>query len=165
MPKRLIIGLAAVSALLFFVSIFLGSSGETEGDPDTGQKIANVLFPISVLLALVLIGIIVVSSVSPSAPGRSAMTRYSESTRRRLVRWAGSSAPSGRWFSSVAGCGDDDSSAGRAAAEAAPYCEFAAELDAMQTQPTEEQLDRIVSVAPADNRIRRRHIRRGGDDR
>ena len=51
---------------------------------------------------------------------------------------------------SVAGCGDDESSAGRVAAEAAPYCEVAAELAAMQTQPTMEQLDRIVSVAPAD---------------
>ncbi len=30
----------------------------------------------------------------------------------------------------------------------AAYCEFAAELAAMQTQPTAEQLDRIVSVAP-----------------
>jgi len=63
MNKKMIVSLAATSALLFLISIPLGSSGVTEGDPDTAQQIANVLFPLSILLALVVLGIVVVSAL------------------------------------------------------------------------------------------------------
>ena len=79
------------------------------------------------------------------------MTRGSESARRRPRPLTGVIGATGAMlFLTVAGCGDDGSSAGRVAADVAPYCELAAELDAMQTQPTTEQLERVVSVAPAD---------------
>jgi len=50
---------AAFTTVCFVLSAALGSAGTTEGDPDTGQQIANITFPATFagLLVLVLIGI------------------------------------------------------------------------------------------------------------
>ena len=63
MPKKLIATLGGVAVVLFLVSIALGSSGEIEGEAGTGQQIANVTFPIAVLLAFAVIVILAVSAV------------------------------------------------------------------------------------------------------
>jgi hypothetical protein len=40
---------ATLTFVCFVLSAALGSSGTIEGDPDTGQQIANVTFPIFVI--------------------------------------------------------------------------------------------------------------------
>ncbi len=62
MPKRLITILGGSAVVLFIVGALLGSSGTTDGDPDTAQQISNVVFPIAVLLGLVTLIVIAVSA-------------------------------------------------------------------------------------------------------
>lgn len=55
--RRALPWVAAITAVCFVLSAALGSSGEIEGDPDTGQQIANVAFPaffVGLLLLIVL---------------------------------------------------------------------------------------------------------------
>lgn len=43
--RRALPWVAAITAVCFVLSAALGSSGTIEGDPDTGQQIANIAFP------------------------------------------------------------------------------------------------------------------------
>ena len=63
MPKTLIAWLGGTAVVLFLLGVALGSSGKTDGDPDTGQQIANIVMPLGVLLALAVIVILVVSAI------------------------------------------------------------------------------------------------------
>ena len=56
-PKTVVIPLGAVCAALFVASTALGSNGTTDGDPDLGQKIANITMPLAFLALLVLLAI------------------------------------------------------------------------------------------------------------
>jgi hypothetical protein len=51
---------AGFTAVMLVMSAALGSAGTIEGDPDTGQRIANVTFPLIFvgLLALVVLTVI-----------------------------------------------------------------------------------------------------------
>lgn len=62
MPKRLITILGGSAVVLFMLGALLGSSGTTDGDPDTAQQISNVAMPIAVLLGLATLIVIVVSA-------------------------------------------------------------------------------------------------------
>lgn len=49
----------------------------------------------------------------------------------------------------TAGCGDDDGGDGD---DVAAYCDFSAELDEQEGLPSDDQLDRIVELAPGEIR-------------
>jgi hypothetical protein len=53
-PKLVFVPLGAVCVVLFAMSAALGSDGATSGDPDLGQRIANITMPLMVLAVLVL---------------------------------------------------------------------------------------------------------------
>lgn len=72
MPKRLITVLGGSAVALFLLAAALGSSGKTDGDPDPAQQVANIAFPLSVLLAVVTLGVIVVGAVRLARKGRGA---------------------------------------------------------------------------------------------
>lgn len=63
MPKRLITILGGTAVVLFVLGALLGSSGTTDGDPDTAQQISNVAMPIAVLLGLATLIVIAASAV------------------------------------------------------------------------------------------------------
>jgi hypothetical protein len=56
-PKRVFVPLGTATAVLLALSA-LGSDGPTEGDPDLGQHVANIAFPLFFLAvtALVVLG-------------------------------------------------------------------------------------------------------------
>ena len=70
MPKRTLIWMTGAAILLFLIALPLGSEGTTEGDPDTAQQIANVLFPLSILLLLATAVVGIVSAVRLARRGR-----------------------------------------------------------------------------------------------
>lgn len=63
MPKRLITILGGSAVILFVLGAALGSSGTTEGDPDTAQQISNIVFPLSILIGLATLVVIAVSAI------------------------------------------------------------------------------------------------------
>ena len=62
MPKRLITILGVTAVALFILGALLGSSGKTDGAPDTAQQVSNVAMPIAVLLGLATLIIIAASA-------------------------------------------------------------------------------------------------------
>ena len=61
--RRFVAASAAEGAAYVVLGAALGSSGTTNGDPDTGQQISNIVFPLSILIGLATLVVIVVSAI------------------------------------------------------------------------------------------------------